>query len=175
MCTMHAMASADRPLTADLTRIDAALMRLRRLWTAPQTRAGMRADLDESVELSTVLVVDALARDGETALGVADVALRLDVTPSTASRLVDRAVAAGMVERRVDAGDARRADLHLTAAGRELRHRASAFRTQYLAGVLHDWSPADVAGLARHLDRLARSVASTPDPSCPPLPAPEPS
>jgi DNA-binding MarR family transcriptional regulator len=149
------------PGHSDLERLDAALMRLRRLWTAPRTQAGMRAG-DEPVELSTVLVVDALAREPQHHLGVADVAERIDVTPSTASRLVDRAVAAGMVERRVAADDARRADLHVTGAGSALHGRARAFRARYLAAVLADWTASDVSALADHLDRFARSVADAP-------------
>jgi DNA-binding MarR family transcriptional regulator len=147
----------------DLERLDAALMRLRRLWTAPRTQAGMRAG-DEPVELSTVLVVDALARGPEQHLGVADVAERLDVTPSTASRLVDRAVAAGMVERRVAPDDARRADLLLTDAGSALHERARSFRTRYLDSVLAAWPQSDITTLADHLDRFARAVTDAPPP-----------
>jgi DNA-binding MarR family transcriptional regulator len=147
----------------DLERLDAALMRLRRLWTAPRTRAGMRAG-DDPVELSTVLVVDALARGPHHHVGVADVAERLDVTPSTASRLVDRAVAAGMVERRVAPDDARRADLALTEAGAALHGRARTFRTRYLGAVLNDWNASDVATLADHLDRFARAVTDAAPP-----------
>lgn len=149
---------------ADLVVLDAALMRLRRLWTAPRTHGGMRADLGEDVELSTVLVVDALARQPGLqpgTSGVAEVAARLDVAPSTASRLVERAVAAGMVERRTSAADARRAELHLTDAGHELHERARRFRAGYLARVLDDWPPHRIASLAVGLDAFADAVATT--------------
>jgi DNA-binding MarR family transcriptional regulator len=148
---------------ADLVVLDAALMRLRRLWTSPRTHDGMRADLGEDVELSTVLVVDALAREPglqPAACGVAEVAERLDVAPSTASRLVERAVAAGMVRREVSPADARRAELHLTDAGHELHERARRFRAGYLARVLDDWPPQQVASLAAGLDAFAHAVAS---------------
>jgi DNA-binding MarR family transcriptional regulator len=149
---------------ADLVVLDAALMRLRRLWTAPRTNEGMRADLGEDVELSTVLVVDALARQPvpqPATYGVAEVADRLDVAPSTASRLVDRAVAAGMVERRTSTADARRAELHLTEAGHALHERARRFRAGYLARVLDDWTPHQIASLAAGLDAFADAVATT--------------
>jgi DNA-binding MarR family transcriptional regulator len=148
-------------IVPDLEVVDAALMRLRRLWTAPRTHDGMRADLGDDVELSTVLVVDALAReahDDSTPRGVAEVAERLDVAASTASRLVERAVAAGMVERRTSPVDARRAALHLTDAGWALHERARRFRAGYLARVLIDWSPREIAQLADQLDAFADAV-----------------
>jgi len=154
------------PAPDDLARVDVALMRLRRLWAAPPARSGLRAD--DGVEMSTVLVVDALARDTGAALGVADVAHRLDVAPSTASRLVERAVAAGVVERRADPDDARRAILYLTEAGQALQRRARAMRAGYLARILRGWPAADVASLADHLDRFAASVTDGPDHPCPP-------
>lgn len=149
-------------VVADLQTLDTALMRLRRLWTTPRTHDSMRAGLGEDVELSTVLVVEALVR--ETALdacGVADVAQRVDVAPSTASRLVERAVAAGMVERRTSAYDARRAELHLTDAGWALHERARRFRTGYLARVLTDWTPDAIASLAGQLDAFADAVSAS--------------
>lgn len=150
---------------AALVLLDSAMMRLRRLWTAPRTHEGMRADLGDDVELSTVLVVDALAREpsgDDRPLGVAEVAQRLDVAPSTASRLVDRAAAAGMVERRTSPSDARRADLHLTDRGRALHERARRFRAGYLANVLSDWPPDAVVTLATQLDAFADAVSRVP-------------
>lgn len=150
---------------ADLQILDAALMRLRRLWTTPRAAHGMRASLSEDLQLSTVLVVDALARepdDQRIALGVADIAERIDVAPSTASRLVERAVAAGMVERCTPSTDARRAELHLTDAGQALHERACRFRAGYLGRVLADWRPSAIAELAGKLDAFAEAVAHAP-------------
>jgi DNA-binding MarR family transcriptional regulator len=149
---------------ADLDRIDAALMRLRRFWSPPRGHR-LPAGGDEHVELSTVLVVEVLAREadaGSQAPGVADVAQRLDVAPSTASRLVDRAVAAGTVQRLTSPGDARRAELHLTEQGEALHARARAFRTDYLRAVVHDWEPGEIAALGDILDRFARAVGEHP-------------
>jgi len=139
--------------------VDGALVRLRRVWTAPPTLFDHRG---QQVELSSVLVVEGCARhvtDGRepTVGGLADFA---DVAPSTASRLVDRAVAAGFVERGPSPADARRAVLRLTPAGEALRADAVAFRLDWLGRTLSDWSDDDTAALATLLTRFADAVAA---------------
>jgi DNA-binding MarR family transcriptional regulator len=145
----------------DLQRLDASLMRLRRLWTGPRAAAGRPAEgglHDGGVELSTVLVVDAAVRRPEP-VTVGEVASHLDVAPSTGSRLVDRAVAAGMVTRSPDPSDTRRSIVRPTPAGLELHERAAAFRAEYLASVLQGWSPGELHTFVSALDRFAESVS----------------
>ena len=91
------------PASVDLQLLDEALVRLRRLWTA--SRASVVDELGRRVEMSSVLVVEACARAGShaTEVTVGDVAAFLDVEPSTASRMVDRAEAAGLVRRTASA------------------------------------------------------------------------
>ena len=86
---------------------------------------------------------------------------RLGVTHSTASRLVTRAVVAGMVARNRSPSDPRRAALALTGAGGRPVAASREFRTGYLDGLLADWSTADVATLADSLDRFATAVSAT--------------
>jgi DNA-binding MarR family transcriptional regulator len=109
-----------------------------------------------------VLVVEACARrtagGAETAVG--DVAAFLDVEPSTASRLVDRAAQAGLVRRTASSVDARRSAVVLTDAGGALRARAVATRLGWLGSVLEEWPAADVRVLADVLGRFADAVAS---------------
>jgi DNA-binding MarR family transcriptional regulator len=152
----------------ELAALDAGLMRLRRLWTAPRTHDGMRADLGDGVELSTVLVVDAIA-GARGPCGVVEVAERVDVAPSTASRLVERAVQAGMVERQPSPSDGRRAALQLTTRGQALHEAACAFRVGYLGRILDGWAPDAVAELARGITALADAVAAAPPPDPPQL------
>jgi DNA-binding MarR family transcriptional regulator len=156
--------SADQ---TQLDRLDAALMRLRRLWTGPRA-AGARPAGDPAggVELSTVLVVDAVVREGGGAT-VGHVAGQLDVAPSTASRLVERAVAAGMLARSTDPADSRRTVLRATAEGLALHAQAGAFRTRYLAQVLAGWTPQEAQEFVDGLDRFAAAVARTGPPSGP--------
>ena len=136
-----------------------ALIRMRRLWGGPSTASQLRRDAGGGVELSTVLVADAVdrGRRASATVGVGDVATLLDVAPSTASRLVDRAVAAGMVDRRA-APDARRCTLTLTAEGHDLVRRAAAYRSDHLRQVLDDWTASDVETFAALLSRFAGTM-----------------
>ncbi|MDT0166427.1 MarR family winged helix-turn-helix transcriptional regulator [Actinotalea sp. AC32] len=160
--------------------LDRALLDLRRFWAAPERipdRVGVADDAaaPPDVELSTLLVVEAVrartaahrrgdapdghARDGHAPdVGVRDVADDLDVTPSTASRLVDRAVRAGVVVKGPGVTDRRSTNLALTPDGERLAERARAFRAARLTGLLGGWPADDAATLARLLGRLATAV-----------------
>ena len=150
------------PTSPDLRLLDEALVRLRRLWTA--SRAHVVDDLGRRVEVSSVLVVEALGRAGRDAaeVTVGDVAGFLDVEPSTASRLVERAAAAGLVVRTASRVDGRRAALRLTDDGRALRERATAARLRWLGGVIGNWPGEDVHALAAALSSFADAVAAAP-------------
>ncbi len=143
-------------MSDDLHAVDDALVRLRRLWSTAPRRAGTPA-----VEMSSVLVVEACARGGDADVTVGDVARFADVQHSTASRLVDRAVRTGLVDRATSARDARRTVLLLSPSGRELRERAVTFRMAWLDGILVAWAPDDVARLAELLGRFAALVTET--------------
>ena len=149
---------------AELQALDEALVRLRRLWTA--SRAHVVDELGQRVEMSSVLVVEACARaeaSGAQA-SVGDVGAFLDVEPSTASRLVDRAARGGLVRRTASPVDARRSALVLTDAGRALRARAVAARLGWLGGVLQDWPETEVRALAGAVGRFADAVAAAAPP-----------
>lgn len=142
--------------------VDDALIRLRRLWTGAAQRPATSAQRKPAVEMSTVLVVDAIHRlrlaapQGE--VTVAAIADRLDVAASTASRIVDRAVTASMVTRGASSVDPRRVVLALTPGGRKLHAEAGAFRQSYVAGVLDGWTAAEANTFAELLDRFATAV-----------------
>ncbi|MFK5647936.1 MarR family winged helix-turn-helix transcriptional regulator [Ornithinimicrobium sp. LYQ121] len=138
-----------------LLRLDAALLTLRRLTSAPTARPVLDHD-GSQVEVSTMLVVDAVARCAqERACSIQDVAQALTVAHSTASRLVDRAVRAGVLTRDRDAEQRRRTVLRLTGTGRQLQTRATSFRTGLLAAVTASWSTTDVAALTELVERFA--------------------
>ena len=145
-----------------LDQVDEALVGLRRLFAG--IPADTRVAAGSPVELSTALVVDAVERGGSASAGptVADVAIALQVAPSTASRLVERAVAAGMVTKRASAEDARRLVLGLTAAGSRLLRTSRRHRRRYLGQRLADWDQREVATFAVLLHRFAQSVAEQP-------------
>ena len=145
-----------------LARIDTALLNLRHLWHAPSSRqpAG-----EGAVELSTIWVVEALSRTDD-GLTITELAGALDVAQSTGSRLVERAVAAGMVQRGASATDARRVVLRPTAAGRALAVEARAFRGGYLRRLTEDWTETERTTFAALLARFADAARA-----CPPTPS----
>lgn len=140
-----------------LDELDRALVRLRRLWSAP------RSSIDDGgipVDMSSILVVEACARGaaaGEDTT-IRGIAAFTDTEHSTASRLVDRAAKAGLVRREASPADARRTRVVLTESGRSTRERATAFRLTWLTQVLRRWPDEDVAHLAALLTRFADQV-----------------
>jgi DNA-binding MarR family transcriptional regulator len=154
-------------LDPDLCRIDAALLALRHLWSSPPAQ---RAGATRPIELSTVWIVDALTRAAEVGasdLAVRDVAAALGVAHSTASRLLDRAVAAGMVTRARSAADGRSAACALSPQGRALAAESLAFRTGYLARLTAGWTADERVAFGDLLGRFAEAVVGQP-----PLPPP---
>ena len=142
-----------------LERLDAALGRIRRLWDRPEVKQWFQARLDlDSVDASvyrTLRAVRQVAGSDPSVNGVAGV-LRVDA--STASRFVERAVAAGFVSRSVATDDRRRSSLELTSAGHERLLVLRDVRVRFLADLTEAWSDDDLAGLTDLLDRLDHSV-----------------
>lgn len=141
--------------------IDVALFRLRRIWARPfrTRRTG-----DRPLQISNVMVVHALAKlskaPGEVTVGA--VAEHMDIDPSTASRFVNDAIGAGLVERLASEVDARRARLVLTEKGRRVLDAVTRYRREYLEGLIADWTEQDRAALAHLLSRLADAAARRP-------------
>ncbi|HQY32626.1 MarR family transcriptional regulator [Actinotalea sp.] len=137
----------------DLVALDRALLGLRRFLESP----AVLDDQGRRIELSTLLVLDAV---GEGAASVGDIADRLDVARSTASRLVVRAERVGMVARSASPQDARAVLVGPTDAGRALGRRAREFRLERLVALTGGWDAADVTALAGALRRFAECAAS---------------
>jgi DNA-binding MarR family transcriptional regulator len=137
----------------DLEVLDRALLRLRRFFAAPQ----VVDDQGRPVELSTMLVLSAVAGEGAT---VREIATRLDVAHSTASRFVTRAEQAGVVARQASTTDARATTVVITEDGRALDRRATTYRLQRLARLTQDWSVDELSDFAAATERFAlRAVA----------------
>ena len=147
--------------TSLLDDLDECLSGLRRVWAHPDRKRRFLAELGVAVELSvlrTLRAVELGVGDDPETVGVSDVADLLQVTPSTASRLLDQAVHLGYVVRAECEDDRRRADLRLTGDGRALLERAREVRRDLLAQVTADWSRDDIALLNRLLGRLQQDV-----------------
>ncbi len=96
-------------------------------------------------------------------IAVTEIARRLEVDQSNASRQVRALEEQGLVTRTVDPDDRRVARLAVTAAGRKLLARVRAVALNDYAVALEDWSARDRAQLADLLDRfrLALLAAET--------------
>jgi DNA-binding MarR family transcriptional regulator len=177
----------DRPDPV-LAAIGAALFHLRRVWIKPDMMKRIRARTaggpgGRPLQISNLMVVNAVAAltdeppvDGPGApsggeggeaevsceITVGAVADRLEIDPSTASRLVGHAIDAGLVSRRPSPVDARRANLGLTDAGRRVKQVADRYRRAYFDGLMNDWTDAERAEFARLLTRFADAAARDP-------------
>ncbi|MFI0410879.1 MarR family winged helix-turn-helix transcriptional regulator [Actinomadura sp. 3N508] len=167
------------PVLAD---IGAALFHLRRIWAKPDLMKRIRAQTpgERPLQISNLMVVNAVAALTAAAAaeesGRADddpdrscsevtvgaVAERLEIDPSTASRLVGHAIDAGLLSRRPSPVDARRANLGLTEAGHRVKQVADRFRRAYLDTLMTGWSADERAEFARLLTRFADAAVQVP-------------
>jgi DNA-binding MarR family transcriptional regulator len=158
------------PARTALASLDAALLDVRRLGRRPGYRSRLLAAVGDAIDISTVRVLRAVERghgsgggDADGGICVGDVAARLEVDPSTASRLVDQQVTTGYLQRQRCATDRRRSTLTLTDAGRTVLAEVTGARLDLLAEVTADWSEHEVATLATALDRLRLGFARIED------------
>jgi DNA-binding MarR family transcriptional regulator len=94
-------------------------------------------------------------------IAVSEVARRLEVDLSNASRQLRALEDQGLVPRRVDPDDRRVARVAVTAAGRRVLDRARAVALNDYAVALDDWSARDRAQLATLLDRFRTALLAT--------------
>jgi DNA-binding MarR family transcriptional regulator len=92
-------------------------------------------------------------------LRVSEVAKRLGVDLSVASRQIAALAAEGYVERREDARDRRAQMVAITRSGRRVLRESHRRMVAALTHVLGDWSDADVNALTSGLERLREDFA----------------
>jgi DNA-binding MarR family transcriptional regulator len=139
MATNHAATDLD----ADAVAVDSAGEALLSVWDATRESATNRVS---GSQLRAMLVVEAY--DG---INLRGLAAQLGVILSSASRLCDRLVAAGVLERVPGRTDRREIALHLTPAGRRLLDHLRSDRRRRLADVLGRMSPDGREALRRGL------------------------
>jgi DNA-binding MarR family transcriptional regulator len=133
--------------------------------TASRALVGMAArslaDAGENVTLTQYRSLVVLASRGPQ--GVASLAEAVAVTPPTASRLVDRLIRKGLVNRRTDRRDRRQVRIVLTEAGRELVNLVTERRRQEIVALLTS-IPLDVQqSMATGLRQLAEAAGEVPE------------
>lgn len=142
---------------------DEVLLAAARLAMAVSLRAADAIGEVSAVQLRAVTVL--AARDGAK---LVDLAEELGVTVSTASRLVDRLVAAGLVDRRRSVEVRREIRLSLTPAGREMLDRYDGVRLSTFRDSLGHLGPDERQSVIAALGALVQSndQAQRPELSC---------
>jgi DNA-binding MarR family transcriptional regulator len=140
-----------------LAEVERAMVAIRR----SQNRRALSRLLARSTDTSLAdsFVVDALERADDAAPpNIREVALRMGVDPSRASRMVSEAVARGYVQRLAVQDDARRTGLILTSAGRQLADVARSVRLQAFGHATKGWTPEELESFAHLLGRFVNGL-----------------
>ena len=140
----------------DLTRpaaLDDAAQALLSIWDAAREQSTPRLS---SPQLSALLVVEK-----DEGINLRGLAGQLKMILSSASRLCDRLVAAGLVERVPGRLDRREIALYLTPSSRQVLDELRTTRRALLGEVLDRMSPAGRAALLRGLTEFASVAADT--------------
>jgi len=148
------MAEHHGPDGPDPTRaavVDDAALALLSAWDSAREQATPRLSWPQ---LSALLVVE--RAEGINLRGLAG---ELKMLLSSASRLCDRLVASGMVERVPGRVDRREIALYLTASSRRLLDELRQARRERLSAVLDRMSPSGRAALIRGLAEFATAAA----------------
>jgi DNA-binding MarR family transcriptional regulator len=154
----------DRTPTSGLVRALDELARVQR-----EVAGRIARDLD--VPRAALGVLRLLDRCGPVQLG--DVAARLRVDLSVASRQVSHLVDDDLVRRTVDDGDRRARTVELTDAGRELVRRAHDLVEAMSAETFGGWTADELAAATAQIDRVTAAVAhQTPVPHLRPTRSP---
>lgn len=144
------------PLQTDVPplalRVGAAWRELRRGASMHSMRLRLYRDLPGGLELGQVDALDLLNAQGELRMSSLADALRVD--RSTATRAVDRLVAAGLAERSSALADGRGVVVRVTAEGAALHAQLLERRRAFLLDVLEAFDEAEQAHLAELLERL---------------------
>ena len=124
----------------------------------------LRYQDESNLSATLISVLATINREGPITLG--RLAAEEQLAPPTVTKAVDKLLARGLVERRVDTRDRRVVHVEISAAGRRLILASRKRRTAWLATRLSELPPEDVELLARAapvLERLTRLSPSEPD------------
>ena len=140
---------ADNVTTADesLDEITDALMTASRLLVAISARSI--GQVDETITIAQFRTLVILANRGP--INLATLAGLLGVQPSATGRMVDRLVAAGLIDRLPHPTSRRELLAALTRRGRDVVRRVTAHRRAEIAAIVEKMPPPEGHGLVRAL------------------------
>ena len=142
------MATAEELAIADA--VGTSVSRLLRL--VERVKVQHQAAHPDAIERATYQLLVHLVKDGpQRAVALAEAVCS---DQSTISRQVAQLVKLGYVERTADPDDGRATLLAATAEGRRVFAENRRRRSEWIAGMLADWSDADRKSLAELLDRF---------------------
>lgn len=137
----------------------AAVMRMARLMLATVLRSAAHVDERLTPRQLRVLV---LIADSSTAVTPSAVAAALDVHLSSASRLCDRLVTAGWLDRQESLHDRRNLILSLTGEGSAVLASVMAYRRQTFLTILEQMTPGDRSTVCASFDMFANAADDQP-------------
>ncbi|MDF9816673.1 MarR family transcriptional regulator [Streptomyces sp. SPB162] len=141
------------PGTDDVDAVTRAVLTASRVLVAVSARS--LAAMDDAVTLPQFRLLVVLSTQGATKLVV--LAEQLGVNPSTAMRMIDRLIAAGLASRQVNPGNRRENFLELTAAGRRIVDDATARRRDEIAAIVARVTPDQRQALVAALTAFAEA------------------
>ncbi|MFK0114298.1 MarR family winged helix-turn-helix transcriptional regulator [Streptomyces sp. NPDC090994] len=133
--------------TDDVDAVTRAVLTASRLLVAVSARS--LAEVEERVTLPQFRMLVVLSTRGTTKL--VTLAEQLQVAPSTAMRMVDRLIGAGLVDRRTNPDNRRETLLRLTEEGRRTVDHVTARRRREIATVVRRLAPGQRAALVEAL------------------------
>lgn len=139
----------------DPTALAARLETAARSLLALSTRASI--DLPGRLSLTQLRALAEADQAGPCTLNV--LADALTISTSSASRLVDRLVAAGVLDRRTSDANRREVRLQVTPAGRRLLRRHENARRAVFADLVRRLTPAETQALLQGLEAVQRQHA----------------
>ncbi|MFE0702028.1 MarR family winged helix-turn-helix transcriptional regulator [Streptomyces sp. NPDC058872] len=132
-----------RPDEQDIDAVTEAVLTASRLLVAVSARS--LATVEDSITLPQFRMLVVLSTHGPSKLVV--LAEHLGVQPSTALRMVDRLIAAGLVGKRTNPENRRESELSLTEAGHRVVHDVTARRREEIRAILQRLAPGRRAAL----------------------------
>jgi DNA-binding MarR family transcriptional regulator len=120
-------------------------------------------DLSDDVTLPQYRVLVILASRGPQLVGA--LAEQLEVMPSTATRLCDRLVRKGLVQRDHSPSSRREVEVRLTGAGRRLVDRVTRRRRQAIDDIVQAIPPGNRRALVDALQQFADAAGEVPEQS----------
>lgn len=145
----------------DVDAVTHAVLTASRLLVAVAARS--LGEVEERVTLPQFRMLVVLSTRGATKLVV--LADLLQVAPSTAMRMVDRLIAAGLADRQTNPGNRRETLLQLTEEGRRTVEHVTARRRAEIAAIVERLSPLQRLGLVEALAAFNKAGGEPPAPA----------